>query len=397
MPVSVQQFLPTPDSAAEFEQLVLLALRARFGNPHLALFGRGGQGQHGIDGSDPLRPTGLAWQATLQRDDLVAKLVSDLAKFDAGPHARREPYLFVVGVPTDATLQLAVEGLCQGRIDAGKCPVMIVFWADLQRDLPAGARQRHYPELSWVAPPVRPICEGYVALGWDVIVEARLTSQASHSWSFELGEFFRGRAADVTGYIAGFESSNHSVRWIAFEGLGTARALAGSPTLRGATLEVSLDAQSARADVHKGGADFALGPDGDLTPDLELVSGFAASLQRSTVAMSTMLGEWFRNPLVGSRCADFYHAGTPVSTLGRLFALELARLSSIDTGDGPSLPFIERVEEVAVHPGLDANHRVQTSASLVLHGHGPWRGPLPVYVGAEPRVVRPPEPRRRRG
>jgi hypothetical protein len=381
MPVEPQIALPAPDSDDEFDVLVEHALKAKHSKPFLQRFGRSGQGQHGIDGWDPLESRGLVWQATIQKDKLLRKLEEDLALFDDGPHRDRAPFIFVVAAARDAKLQLDVNELCQARLGAGKSPVMVEFWSDLQRHLPDSVRQAQYPNHSW-NPPAPAIGTGFAAIGGAVVVHARLVGQGQHEWSLELGEFVRGTAANLSAYLERFDGVPAHERYIIFEGLGVARPLASAPRWEGKNLHASLLPRAPRTSVHDAGEDIELTEDGDMALDGRLISGFAAALQLMSTTMSFRLGEWSPNPLLGTRCAAYFREGYSTALLGRLFALELARIAAMEIGnEGVALPFVDRVVAIEI-PSLDLKKGwLFTSVRAHLHEFGEWEGPLRVHVG----------------
>src|SRR5262245_59635604 len=107
MPTPATSRVPLPKDDNEFEDIVVDALRVRFGNPSLVRFGRSGQNQHGIDGYDATTAANstIVWQTTLQEKGLLQKVRRDLAELDAQDAYRPTQFVVAIGRPRDATLQ----------------------------------------------------------------------------------------------------------------------------------------------------------------------------------------------------------------------------------------------------------------------------------------------------
>ncbi len=383
MPIARNIRLPPPKDEDEFEDLVTEALQARHSNPHLVRVGRSGQSQCGIDGWDSVNPNGLVWQATTQQNRLGEKLRRDLALFDEGQIGARSVFVFATSMPRDAGLQLEILRLTEERMSQGKCVVEPLFWDDIRMYLSDEVLRRHYPE--WTPPSEvqgEAAVTGLVGLGHDVIAEAALVQASSKEWTIRLAEYLDGGVEDVIALLERC-GTGASPGWITFEGLGVARVIAPGGELRGRELRLPVEAPAPRRSVHEARSDIESGEDGDIFPDFRMVSGFRAAVQSMSIAMSTQLGEWFVDPSIGTRCSIFYERGIALPTLGRLFGLELAQLAFVPRGKERSiLSFIDRVDGIDVQ-SLDVDRGfLHTTATLLLHGHGAWRGPLRVFVGS---------------
>ncbi len=383
MPIARNIRLPPPKDEDEFEDLVTEALKARHSNPHLVRVGRSGQSQHGIDGWDSVNPNGLVWQATTQQNRLGEKLNRDLALFDEAQIGSRSVFVFATSAPRDAGLQLEILRLTEERMSQGKCVVEPLFWDDIRMYLSDEVLRRHYPE--WTPPSdvhEDAAVTGLFGLGHDVVAEGALVQASSKEWTIRLAEYLDGGVEDVISLLERCETVP-SPGWVTFEGLGVARVIAPGGELRGRELRLPLEAPAPRTSVYAPHSDIEIGEDGDLFPDFRMVSGFPAALQSMRLAMSTQLGEWVVDPTIGTRCSIFYERGIEPPTLGRLFGLELAQLAFVPRGKERSLlSFIDRVVGIDVQSRDVDRGWLHTTATLLLHGHGEWRGPLKVFVGS---------------
>jgi hypothetical protein len=380
MPLLQTARLPPPTNEDEFEDVVMRVLQSRHRNVHVTRFGRTGQRQHGIDGWDGVNPNGLVWQATLQREHLLEKLYSDLASFDAGGFGRRSIFIFAVAIARDTSLQRAVEEVCVARLSSEKCPVEVLFWDDLRRHFSRELLRCHYPEFPIEDAP-EPILRGLLSLGWDLFMNVSLIEQSAERWRFRLADPTDERFAEtIAAFVDAFDSTGLSA-WTSFSGLGTARTLMASPSLRSGELILPLGTRAPRSSVEAVGTDLALGDDGDIFPDLRTISGLPSAVQSISLAMSVRLGEWFLDRRIGTRCADFYRAHNDLSTLEALFKIELARLAFIPSGkDSVRLPFIERIIAIDIPTRDLVDGAVHATATIHFAEHGEWRGPLRIFI-----------------
>lgn len=395
------------------------ALRARHRAPQITRLGRDGQDQRGIDGWEPMTPDGIVFQATLQKDRLIAKLQEDLSKFDRWEDAaERSSFIFAMGVRRDASLQAEIMAVTVERLEQGKCPVEPLFWDDLQYLVPTDVLARFYPEYVPAEDGAEPeISTGLLALGWDVIVEARLVKQHQREWVFDvdLGNCVLGGLAELCRFTDEFTSDppEHSdtivepilskmfrlgdtepkikvdmtkvrapMNWVAFEGLGTARLISEPPVLEGRRLTLTLEKRIPRSNPHEC-ADIELTEDWDIRPDLRFISGVPASIQKLRIAMGMVFGSALTDVRGGVRCRDFLKAGVPRDMLPRVVALEVARLANVPTNpdQGPRLAFIERVGPVEIpSQELNKNGLLPATIRADLHQHGEWFGPIEIAI-----------------
>jgi hypothetical protein len=142
--------LPLPKHWQEFEQMTRDAMALKWESPNLALNGRPGQQQHGVDiyGPDYLgRMTGI--QCKRYEGPLRSKVVTDeianAEKF-SGPLATL--YLATTADP-DATLQAEVRVLSETRSTNHHFAVGLLFWEDIVTGLSRDHKilANHYPHL----------------------------------------------------------------------------------------------------------------------------------------------------------------------------------------------------------------------------------------------------------
>jgi hypothetical protein len=128
------QLLPPPQSDDAFDKMVRDVVPIIEKKPHLRLvqFATRGQTQHGLDGYDPLDPTSLVYQATLEKPRRQwAKLLRDLATMDTEWPWKPSVFVYAVGTPRDGTLQEKIATLSELRATRGLCRVKPLFWNEI--------------------------------------------------------------------------------------------------------------------------------------------------------------------------------------------------------------------------------------------------------------------------
>lgn len=150
MPTIYGMELPLPKHWQEFEIITRDALVLKWGSPNLALNGRPGQKQHGVDiyGPDYLgRMTGIQCKRYAEGLKLadVANEVGNAEKFSS-PLATL--YLATTA-EGDSTLQADVRKLSEARSVSGKFGVGLLFWDDIVTGLFRDHKvlASHYPQL----------------------------------------------------------------------------------------------------------------------------------------------------------------------------------------------------------------------------------------------------------
>ena len=136
MPTLVTAKFPKLKSEDEFEDLAT-ELLTRFWRARVERHGRRGQEQHGVDAS--AEPPHLAGDTAGAQYKNVSRL--SLAEIEAevvkaeGFEPPLVEFMIVTALDRDAALQHGVRGLRATRRAAGKFPVSIWFWQDIEREL----------------------------------------------------------------------------------------------------------------------------------------------------------------------------------------------------------------------------------------------------------------------
>lgn len=153
MPLPHEMVLPPPRHEDAFEAIVLDAIAQLFKRGRLTLFGRRGHAQQGIDGFDQDDPT-FVFQATLQREGIYKKLLSDLEKLDKEWHPQAQTFVFALGVQRDESLQRKIVALGEERAAQGRCRVVTMFWEEISAQILARPDlvRAHFPTLAPTEP-----------------------------------------------------------------------------------------------------------------------------------------------------------------------------------------------------------------------------------------------------
>lgn len=124
--------LEPPEVDQVFEKLsmdIVVARRRPLTEP--SLYGRSGQAQHGVDFVIHLRDGLHAFQCKCVQSFTFQEFKAEVAKLVAYPNALRS-YTVLATIPKDARLQDEVDRMSLARVEAGQCPVAIVFWATIK-------------------------------------------------------------------------------------------------------------------------------------------------------------------------------------------------------------------------------------------------------------------------
>lgn len=138
MPTLVTAKFPKLKSEDEFEDLAT-DLLARFWRAPVERHGRRGQEQHGVDAS--AEPSHLAGDTAGAQYKNVSRLSLSEIEAEVAKAEGFEPvladFIIVTALDRDATLQRDVRALRATRRAAGRFPVSIWFWQDVERELAA--------------------------------------------------------------------------------------------------------------------------------------------------------------------------------------------------------------------------------------------------------------------
>jgi hypothetical protein len=244
---------------------------------------------------------------------------------------------------------------------------------------------------NWKAPETTTL----ISLGFGLIFYGRWLKVNGFEWDFEIVSFLKGDINILREYSSTFASLDNIERFIIVESQGDARTLTKPVIVKSNNtqlkIQVLVDEKFTPTDPNKLGLDLALGANGDICISnnrFATTSGINAAIQRLSVILGTIKGEWFLNKNVGSLTSSYYneYKGN-LDLLSRLLKLELIRLSLLDTsGLGghsnkkPPLHFINRIEQVIIPKTELTNSRLPLEISLVWGNGQRWSGSVPVFI-----------------
>lgn len=150
MPTITTARLPAPNGWEEFEEICRSAFSLRWANPNLAMHGRKGQKQNGVDiyGVDSIQNF-----MGVQCKNTAAGITEDLIKSECTKAESFDPILYELYIATtsdrDAKIQLFARTLSEERRKKGLFPVHVVFWPDIVSDLGRDDNvvRQHYPQF----------------------------------------------------------------------------------------------------------------------------------------------------------------------------------------------------------------------------------------------------------
>jgi hypothetical protein len=235
-----------------------------------------------------------------------------------------------------------------------------------------------------------------ISIGFGMIVNGHWKSASHNEWSFSLDSYLKGSKNDIEKYISSFDSLKPGEKFILVESQGDARKIKNPmKLLYGQSGEVSMlveiEEKYQPTDPNSSGFDLAIGDDGDISfenGDLKTVSGVDAAIQHLTTAASTVYGEWFLDPTMGSFVSEYYRDySDDLITLSRLIKLEFIRLSLIPTSEvisnpdsKPALGFVNRFEKVSIESSNLVDHRLTVVVDLEWGNNEKWSGSVPLWI-----------------
>lgn len=148
MPVIAQSQLPKPISWDEFEDICHSAFQLKWNVSNLKRYGRTGQKQHGVDifGENNYGQFSAIQCKNTQKIDKDV-ILSECEKIELFPE-KIEVFYIATAVDRDVNIQNFIFQLNNERIKQNKCPVHIVFWQDIVKDLSIDTNtvKRYYPQ-----------------------------------------------------------------------------------------------------------------------------------------------------------------------------------------------------------------------------------------------------------
>ncbi len=155
MPTKTMLKIPAPKSWEEFQVVTKDAVALRFNSTDMALHGRQGQAQHGVDiyGHDEYGRL-IAIECKNYSDTVTISFIEvaikEAEKFKPAPST----FILALSTERDASLQAHVRDISPKRVANGKFAVGITFWDDIVSDLAGNdeAFCKHFPDFGSRAP-----------------------------------------------------------------------------------------------------------------------------------------------------------------------------------------------------------------------------------------------------
>ncbi len=235
-----------------------------------------------------------------------------------------------------------------------------------------------------------------LAIGFGIIINGHWESAKHKEWRFKVDSYLKGDENKLDPYVSNFQTIKPEKRFILVESQGDARRIKNPIQLNYSdsgqiSLVVEVDEKYESTDPNVAGYDLALGDDGDICfegGDLKMASGINAAIQHLTTATSTIYGEWWGDPAMGSFASEYYrdYKGD-LDTLSRLIKLEFIRLSLVPTSDDkessdsrPPLGFVNRFDKVSIRSSELDNHRLLVEVELEWGNNEKWSGRVPIWI-----------------
>lgn len=233
-----------------------------------------------------------------------------------------------------------------------------------------------------------------ISIGFNIIFYGHWLVVSDQQWKFSVENFIMGSEQDLFEFVSNFECQNNNNKFVIVESQGDARLIEkiALNTPKNGDIQVSIDITNKLKPTKPSdvGMDLFLGSDGDIcfeSGDFKVVSGVDAAIQHITTSTSTIYGEWYGDPTMGSYVSKYYNEyKNELDLLSSLFKIEFIRLSLIPTfsDDGdcepPALSFVQRFDDVTIESGSLDNHRVAVKVALEWGDGVRWMGTVPIWV-----------------
>ncbi|HFM1282517.1 TPA: hypothetical protein ACG6IH_004445, partial [Escherichia coli] len=119
--------------------------------------------------------------------------------------------------------------------------------------------------------------------------------------------------------------------------------------------------------------------------DIATISGFEALPQKIYTSLSTIRGEIYSHPTLGSRIRQFFHDFEGTMWLDKLVKLEVIRLSCIPIFDSITknkytpLHCVKNVKNIRVIPTEYKDSKLPIEFTLDIEGFGIWSKEISVF------------------
>jgi hypothetical protein len=238
-----------------------------------------------------------------------------------------------------------------------------------------------------------------VALGPNVVATGRVSGASAGHWTLTLEHFVTGDLAALTAYASDFANLPRANRYVLANELGDGRVLAAAPVWRttetGLVVEADVEARFPRIRAEELGTDLMLGPDGDLTPEMAMVSGVDALPQKVQLGLWHQKGDAFWDPEFGTRISEYYVLFGATPWFAQLVKMEAVRMAAIPFFDSfhnnEYTPFqcVDRVLDVLLRSDAPVDRHLPVRVRLEVVGLGEWTRDLTLFI---PDYPAPPHP-----
>ena len=258
------------------------------------------------------------------------------------------------------------------------------------------AEESAYEDLKYQEGPVYQDNSTLIAIGFSLIVFCHWKSVCGLEWTFEINSILKGSEVELKEYVSNFSSLSSDQKFIVVESQGDARKIKQPVRIEytepgNSMIIFDVKEKHVATDPNMAGCDLALGEDGDLlieNGDLKSISGIDAAKQHLTMATSTVYGEWWADPTLGSFVSEYYRIyKDDLSLLSRLIKVEFIRLSLISSTNDqdrenflPTLHFVKRFNDVTVKSAELKDSRINVTVSLEWGNGDKWTGTVPIWI-----------------
>jgi hypothetical protein len=235
-----------------------------------------------------------------------------------------------------------------------------------------------------------PANKDLIAVGPNIVVLGSLISGGNSLWEVHFSDFVDGDLGTLASFCESFTHVPPRDRYLLVNELGDGRTLSAPPNWKrgtpGFTVTCSTSPRFPRIRAQDMGREFKLGPDHDLLPTLETVSGVEAFRQRVMTCLSVAKGEWFLDRSAGSRLAEYHSLFSGSPWFERLTRLEVIRLAAIPRSDSVMkneylpLQCVEKVRSFSFLELPKVHEWNKVSVDFDVNGLGRWTEELEVYL-----------------
>lgn len=233
----------------------------------------------------------------------------------------------------------------------------------------------------------------FIAIGIDIIVFGELTGISTNEWTIKFSNFFTGDLSKLISFNERFHSIPTEEKFILVNLLGEGRLLSAPIKLNklpdSYEVIVPVEIDTPRINCNSLPMDLDIFTTGDLfvnsSGDIATISGFEALPQKIYTSLSTIRGEIYSHPTLGSRIRQFFHDFEGTMWLDKLVKLEVIRLSCIPIFDSITknkytpLHCVKNVKNIRVIPTEYKDGKLPIEFTLDIEGFGIWSKEISVF------------------